>query len=264
MVSKTNSLRLTGYLLVLVALACAAACAPHDSEPDETPGGGTTPAAADLIAQADSDYTQRDDLLRLRQGIVLLRQVRTVEPSNYEASWRLAKFSYYLATHTTGSEQEKALRDGIDGGKAAVKSQPEKPDGHFWLGANYGGALEAGLLQLATTGDVRSEMNTVLKLDEGYQNGSAYMVLGMVDLKAPRLVGGDPQQAVEEMQKGLRFGSDNAFLRLHLAEAYLAVGRKDDARQQLTAILKMTPDQNYLPEYKEAENEAHQQLAQLT
>jgi hypothetical protein len=34
------------------------------------------------------------------------------------------------------------------------------------------------------------------------------------------LFGGDPQRAVEEMEKGLRFGKTNAFLQLHLAEAY--------------------------------------------
>ena len=66
--------------------------------------------------------------------------------------------------------------------------------------------------------------------------------------------------SVEEMQKGLRFGESNAFLRLHLAEAYLKVGRTADARQQLNSIISMKPDQNYLPEYKEAVNEAHKLL----
>ena len=113
---------------------------------------------------------------------------------------------------------------------------------------------------LDTGEDVRKEMETVLKIDEGYQDGSAYMVLGLVDLKAPKLVGGDPQKAVAEMEKGLRFGGSNAFLRLHLAEAYQAVGRTSDARQQLNTILSMTPDPNYLPELKEAQTQARQML----
>ena len=74
------------------------------------------------------------------------------------------------------------------------------------------------------------------------------------------MIGGDPEKAVEEMEKGLRFGRTNAFLQLHLAEAYLKVGRTADARQQLNAIISMTPDQNYLPEYKEAVSEAHKLL----
>lgn len=105
-------------------------------------------------------------------------------------------------------------------------------------------------------------METVLKINEGYQDGSAYMVLGLVDLKPPKVVGG-PERAVAEMEKGLKFGSANAFLRLHLAEAYQAVGRSSDARQQLNTILSMTPDPNYLPELKEAQTQARQLLDKL-
>ena len=78
------------------------------------------------------------------------------------------------------------------------------------------------------------------------------MVLGLVYLEAPKIVGGDPQKAVELMEKGLRFGEGNAFLHLHLAEAYMKVGRSAEARRQLNTIISMTPDQNYLPEYREA------------
>jgi hypothetical protein len=62
------------------------------------------------------------------------------------------------------------------------------------------------------------------------------------------------------MEKGLRFGKTNAFLHLHLAEAYLKIGRTADARRQLNAIITMTPDHDYLPEYKEAVMEARKLL----
>jgi Tfp pilus assembly protein PilF len=106
-------------------------------------------------------------------------------------------------------------------------------------------------------------METVLKLNEGYQDGSAYMVLGLLDLKAPKIVGGDQQRAVTELEKGLQFGKANAFLRLHLAEAYQAVGRSEDARQQLNAIMSMTPDPNYLPELHEAQAQARELLDKM-
>jgi tetratricopeptide (TPR) repeat protein len=212
-----------------------------------------------LISQADQFYAQRDDLKQLEQGIGLLRQAAAADPNSYDADWRLAKFDYYLATHTDGEYRDRAFREGIDAGKTAVTLQQDKPDGHFWLGANYGGSLESETISgLASLEDVRKEMDTVLKLDEGYQDGSAYMVLGLLDLKAPKIVGGDPQRAVTEMEKGLQFGKGNAFLRLHLAEAYAAVGRSADARQQLDAILSMTPDPNYLPELHEAQAQARQ------
>jgi len=222
-------------------------------------------SASEEITQADQLYGQRSDLMQLRRGVVALRQALTKDPGNYDAAWKLSKFNYYLATHSDDSkERDTAFRDGIAAGKAAVQLQNEKPDGHFWLGANYGGAAEHSTIQgLATVNDIRTEMETVLRLDEGYQNGSAYMVLGLVDLNAPGIAGGDPQRAVTEMEKGLRFGEPNAFLHLHLAEAYKKVGRNDDARRELKKILSMSPDPNYLPEYKEASAAAQKLLDQI-
>lgn|ERR1041385_88287 len=244
--------------LLLLAAAC------NESTPPEAPAADGASAAED-IATADQLYGQRADLLQLRRGIVSLRQALTKDPGNYDAAWKLSKFNYYLATHSDNSnERDEAFKAGIAAGKTAVQLQNEKPDGHFWLGANYGGAAEQSAIQgLATVNDIQNEMQTVLRLDEGYQNGSAYMVLGLVYLNAPSIVGGDPQKAVAEMEKGLRFGDPNAFLHLHLAEAYKKVGRNDDARREIKKILTMTPDPNYLPEYKEASAGAQKLQDQL-
>jgi tetratricopeptide (TPR) repeat protein len=256
---------MTRYIIAAIAiclLVLATSC--NDHSPHESPSADSTSATED-IAGADQLYAQRADLMQLRRGIVSLRQALTKDPGSYDAAWRLSKFNYYLATHSDDSkERDNAFRDGIAAGKTAVQLQNEKPDGHFWLGANYGGAAEHSTIQgLATVNDIRSEMETVLRLDEGYQNGSAYMVLGLVDLNAPGIVGGDPHRAVTEMEKGLRFGEPNAFLHLHLAEAYNKVGRNDDARRELKKILSMTPDPNYLPEYNEASAAAQKLLDQM-
>ena|SRR6266480_2351262 len=245
---------------IIAGLLCVTASC-RSSTNVETPAN-TAQSATQYVAQAEQLYAQREDLNRLRQGIIMLREARTVDPGNYDAAWKLAKYNYYLATHTDNSdERDKAFRDGIEAGKAAVALQDGKPDGHFWLGANYGAAAQHSTIAgLSSVDDIRNEMEKVLRLDEGYQDGSAYMVLGLVYLNAPTFIGGDAQKAVDEMQKGLRFGESNAFLRLHLAEGYLKVGRTADARQQLNSIISMKPDQNYLPEYKEAVNEAHKLL----
>jgi predicted Zn-dependent protease len=73
-------------------------------------------------------------------------------------------------------------------------------------------------------------------------------------------MGGDPKKAVEYMEKGLKLGETNVLLRLRLAEAYLAVDRKADARKQLDFILNVTPDPNYMPEHKKAQAEARKLL----
>ena len=259
----TNTYRYIIGAASICVLLLATSCN-EGAPPAESPATDSASAAED-ITNADQLYGQREDLIQLRRGIVSLRQALTKDPGNYDAAWKLSKFNYYLATHSDESkERDEAFRAGIDAGKTAVQLQNEKPDGHFWLGANYGGAAEHSTIQgLATVDDIRNEMQTVLRLDEGYQNGSAYMVLGLVYLNAPSIVGGDPKQAVEEMEKGLRFGEPNAFLHLHLAEAYKKVGRNDDARKEIKKILSMTPDPNYLPEYKESSAAAQKLLDQI-
>lgn len=251
-------------VIVPLSIVLICLCTSCGGESHEIATPNTTSATED-VAHALQLYGQREDLMKLREGIVSLQQARTKDPGNYDAAWQLAKFNYYLATHTDNSnERDKAFRDGIEAGKSAVQLQNEKPDGHFWLGANYGGAAHhSSVLGLASVADIRNEMETVLRLNEGYQDGSAYMVLGLVYLNAPVIAGGDPQKAVELMEKGLRFGEPNAFLHLHLAEAYVKVGRDDDARKQINGILSMTADQNYLPEYKEASTAAHKLLDQI-
>jgi Tfp pilus assembly protein PilF len=89
------------------------------------------------------------------------------------------------------------------------------------------------------------------------------MVLGQLYLQAPRILGGDHQKAVENLEKGLRFGKDNSLLRLRLAEAYHAVGRDADARKQVDALRSLTPNPNYVPEHKEALDQAKKLLEKL-
>src|SRR5258708_33871033 len=90
-------------------------------------------------------------------------------------------------------------------------------------------------------------METVIKLDEGYQSGRAYMALGQLYLEAPRMLGGDSQKAVEYLEKGVRLGPTNALLRCQLAEADAALHRNDEARKQSDYLLAMKPTPGYEP-----------------
>lgn len=192
--------------------------------------------------------------MKVREGIVALRQVQAEDQSNYELAWRLAKFNYYLGAHSPEhTEQDKAFHNGIEAGKLAVKLQDGKPEGHFWLGANYGGSAKISVLAgLSEFDDIKHEMETVIKLNESYQSASAYMVLGQLYLEAPGFLGGDTQKAIQYLEKGLRLGPDNALLRSHLAAAYVEAHRNDDARKQIDALLAMKPAPGFEPEHEEA------------
>ena len=198
--------------------------------------------------------------MKVRQGLIVLRQASTASPSDYEIAWRLAKFNYFLGKHTTDdTEKERAFRDGIDAGEIAVKLNANRPEGHFWLGANYGGNAEISTLaSVSEIQDIKREMEAVLKLDESFESGSAYMALGQMYLKSPKLLGGDTQKAIEYFEKGLKVGPNNGLLYLRLAQAYAEDHRTGDARQQLKILFEKGATPGYEPEYNDAIKEGHE------
>ena len=241
-----------GLLVLAIAVAAGGISCRKAATAIGNPAAVRPSAAA--IAEADQLYAARADLVKVRQGLVVLRQAQAEDQASFELAWRLAKFNYYLGAHSPDStEQDKALHDGIQAGKLAVKLQDGKPEGHFWLGANYGESAKISMLAgLTEFDDIKQEMETVIKLDEGFQKGSAYMALGQLYLEAPGIMGGDTQKAIQYLEKGLRFGPDNALLLAHLAEAYVEAHRNDDARKQIDALLAMKPAPGYEPEHNEA------------
>ncbi|HEX8919959.1 MAG TPA: TRAP transporter TatT component family protein [Pyrinomonadaceae bacterium] len=253
--------------LLALGLACFAlpACSSRQEvQTDVQEAAQDKAQAAELVAEADKLYAERAELARTREGIVLLGRALAADSGSYNAAWRLARFSYFLGAHTK-NETERALAfgKGIEAGRRAVKLEDGKPEGHFWLGANLGGqAQQSALSGMGSIDEIRREMEKVIQLDEGFQGGSAYMALGQVDLEAPRMLGGDAKRAVEGLEKNLRFGENNVLYRLRLAQAYLAVNRKEDARRELNLILSMTPNPDFIPEYNDAVAEARKLLDQ--
>ena len=249
-----------------VALAIAVGllgCSKPAEQPVSAPSNGRS--AAESIAEADKLYAQRADVMKVRRGLIALRQAAAEHATNYELAWRVAQYNYYLGSHTSDeTEQEKAFHDGIEAGKLAVKLNNDRPEGHFWLGANYGGNAEISTLAgLAEIEDIKREMGAVLKIDESFQSGSAYMALGQVYLKAPRILGGDVSKAIDYFEKGLKFGPNNALLRLRLAEAYAEAKRTEDVRRELKVLFESQPSPGYEPEHNDAVKEGRELEAKL-
>ena len=245
-----------GAFLAVLALGFGAiSCGKATSE---TTDRAAIRPAGEAVAAADRLYAQRADLVKVRQAIVAVRQAQADDSTNYELAWRMAKYNYYLGAHTPEStEKTKAFHDGIEAGKLAVRVQSDKPDGHFWLGANYGGNAQLSMLGgLAEVEDIKNEMETVLKIDEKYQAGSAYVVLGQLYLESPRILGGDVSKAISYLEKGIKVGPDNAVMRAKLAAAYAEAHRNEDARKQIETLMTMKPAPDYEPEYNDAVAEA--------
>jgi tetratricopeptide (TPR) repeat protein len=250
------------FSMVLGGLSCS-----HNSpEPALSTGGTDAKMAADKVAEAEPLYDAREDMNRARAAVTALRQAHAVDYSNYEAAWKLSRAAFYVADQTDNDdERDDMFREGTEAGKAAVQLQPEKPDGHFWLGANYGGtAAHSTLSNLSSFQDIKGQMEKVLQLDESYQGYSAYLGLGRLYLQAPRVLGGDAAKAVQYLEKGIKLNPNNTVMRFHLAEAYEATNRDADAKKQIETLMSITPDPKYAAEHKQAVDKGKKLLEKIS
>jgi predicted Zn-dependent protease len=215
------------------------------------------------LSRADAGFKERQHLSKLRDAIAQLATVRDPDNRDFEVEKRFAEFNYFLGIHTDDEkEASAAFKKGSEAGKIASNLQPEKPDGYFWYGANLGELSRKSPITvgLQSVDDIKEAMNKVIEIQPNFQGGSAYDALAQVEL-ATRINGGKAENAVQYLEKGVAIEDDNSNLHLHLAEAYLAVNRDKDARDQLEHVLKMTPNPDYLPEHRIAVEAAKKLLA---
>ncbi len=200
----------------------------------------------ELLTKAQPLFRQREDLKKLREAVKTLSNGRSGEQRNFELESTFAKYSYFLAKYSDDEkEAEKSLKDGIVAAQIALRLQPDKPDGHFWYGANLGEQARRSPITvgISSVGEIKNLMNKVIEIQPNYEGGSAFDVLGQIEL-ATRMTGGSAEKAVEYFENGLSQDKTNYYLNLHLVEAYLAVKKDDAAKKQLDLVLKMptTPD----------------------
>jgi len=192
------------------------------------------------IERADSLFAVRDSGDSLKQATLLMEQLTTREPSNYEAWWRLARLRYYLADREKdSSKKSKMLQAGIEAARKAIALDDKRVEGHFWFAANQGeyADLKGALQSLNLVKTIRKEFEAALAINPGYENGAIYSALGQIDLNLPRLLGGNDRRGIERLEEGIKVGPNNAELAVTLAEVYGKKGRKDEARKLLEAVI---------------------------
>lgn len=199
-------------------------------------------ALAQSFQEADRLLTEGESLQRDQQALAVIEKALASDGNNYQWLWRAARARYYVGDNSPKTEKLKHYESGISYGQRAIEREPNAVEGHFWLGANYGGFSEVkgAFSALATVKKIRAEMETVLRLNAGYEQGNAYLALGELDRQLPRLLGGNLSRAITRLEAGLKVAPQNLDLKFTLAQAYQEASRKDDARRQLNEILQVT------------------------
>lgn len=225
---------------------------------------GQGPASA---PPPDELYRHREDLASAKHAANIWAIRLKSDPKDFESAWKLARAHYWLGTNGLPEpERRAALEAGIAAGRAAVAAEPNRPEGHFWIAANMGNLAESfGMSQgIKYRGAIRDELQTTLKLDPAFQQGSADRALGRWYYKVPGMFGGSKQKSEEHLRKALAYNPQSIITRLFLAETLLELDRKDDARKELDAAVAAPLDPEWTPEDRQFKEQAKQLLTKIS
>jgi tetratricopeptide (TPR) repeat protein len=219
------------------------------------------------LADPDALYARRADLASAQAAArVWDERLRQSGNTNFEAAWKLSRAEYWLGSHLPEGERRAALEHGIAAGQAATAVQPRRPEGHFWTAANMGTLAESfGLRQgLKYRATIKRELETVLKIDPGFQQGSADRALGRWYSKVPWLFGGSNEKSIEHLQRSLTYDPTNHASLFFLAETLRAMGRTAEARAALTKLIAAPTHAEWEPEDQEYKQKARAMLNDLS
>jgi hypothetical protein len=217
-------------------------------------------AVSEKLKQVDSLYKQYESTENqepLKQAVAMLDGLSQSDSSNYDVAWRRARAYYSLGDDARANQEKLRLFDqAIQSGKHAVELKADGVEGHYWLGVSDGeyGQAKGMFKALSMTKNIRAEMEAVIRINPGYENGGAYLVLGRMDYELPGVMGGSKKRAIEEYEQGLKVAPSNPLMKVYLAESYIDAGRKDDGRNLLNQVLNNSGDKS--PEMRDARKQA--------
>jgi tetratricopeptide (TPR) repeat protein len=219
-------------------------------------------AALAQSANPDALYSQREDAGSAERAADIWA-ARSAQ-GDFEASWKLARALYWIGTRGPEAQRRPALDRGVHAGEQAARLQPSRPEGHFWMAANMGRLAESyGLTQgLKYRGRIKDELERVLAIDPGWQQGSADRALGVWYARVPRLFGGSHAKAEEHLRRALSFNPRSTASLYFLADLFAGDGRGPEARALLRQVLDAPLDPEWAPEDREFKRLAGEKMKQ--
>ena len=235
----------------LVALALVLLCVPV--------------RAQDTARDPDRLYADREHLQSALDAAAVWESRLKTNPKDFESAWKLARACYWLGGHVAEDGRRVQYERGIEAGRQASVMQTDRPEGYFWMAANMGAMAESfGLRQgIKYRSPVKKALETVLMIDPDFQQGSADRALGRWYQKVPGLFGGSNDKSVEHLKRSLTYDPTSTASHFFLAETYLDMNRKDQARQEAQKVLDLPVNPNWAPEDREFKQKAKALLDRL-
>jgi hypothetical protein len=221
--------------------------------------------AGPAAAQGDPDalYRDREDLAKAQAAADIWNSRVMANPRDFESAWKFARAEYWLGTQGPAAARRNALERGTEVGRRATMLEPSRPEGFFWMAACMGALAESyGLRQgLKYRGPIKDALETVLRIDPAYQNGSADRALGRWYFKVPGLFGGSKKKSEEHLRQSLTYKADSTASHYFLAETLFDEDKDAEARQELQKVIDAPLDPEWAPEDRDFKRKAQELLA---
>jgi len=219
------------------------------SQPAPIPAGSGDP---------DRLYDAREQLSSALEAARIWEARLAANANDFESAWKLAKTCYWLGGHVAPNQQRAQYERGIKAATRAVEIEPNRPEGHFWMAADMGAMAESFGLRagIRYRGPIKRALEAVLRIDPGFQQGSADRALGRWYVKVPRLFGGSNDKAIEHLKRSLTYAPTSTATHYFMAETLLDMNRKDEARREAHAVLAAPLDPDWTPEDREFKQKA--------
>jgi hypothetical protein len=218
-----------------------------------------------VAAQSDPDalYRQREDTARAREAAAIWQSRLAANPADFESAWKFARAAYWLGEHDAPASRRQWLERGTEVAKGAAKLQPARPEGHFWMAATMGALAESfGLTQgLKYRGAIKDALETVLRLDPAFMNGSADRALGRWYFKVPGLFGGDKKKSEMHLRKSLTYDANSTVSHYFLAETLFELKRDAEGVEELQKVIAGPVSAEFAPEDRVYKQKAEALLA---
>ncbi len=224
-------------------------------------------AADDIFKQVDQLYKERAKLENLKKAIAIMEDYLKKNPNSYDAAWRLSMFYYSLGDKVPEDKKLNIYDKAVKMGKLAVKLNDKGVEGHFWLGVAYGkyGETKGVMKSLFLVKPIKNEMKRVMEIDETYECGGVYRVLGRLYFKVPGLFGGSKSKSLKYLLKEKEMCPSNPLGRYYLADTLRKKGKKKEAIKELEWIINLkNVDPRWAPEFPNVLKDAKKLYNKLT
>jgi hypothetical protein len=206
-------------------------------------------SAAGAASLEQADRLLVDPLFDKDKGLQALAMYESLLPASgpqrFSLLARLARVNFFLGDIADKGQRSLYYEQGRQQAQTILAENPQKVEGHYWLGLNLAGLADVNRMQgMRLLPQILAELERAAAIEPGYDQAGAYRVLGRIYYQAPGrpLSVGDVNKSLDLLTRATTLAPANSTNHLYLAETLLKLGRQDQAGQELRQVL--TASQN--------------------